>query len=43
MKGPMPSANIDTFPKAPPENKSKNPIILFPCAIFENTWLLIPY
>ncbi len=30
--GPIPSAKIDTLPKAPPENKSKKPIILFPAA-----------
>ena len=35
-------AKIDTEPNAPPENKSKKPIILFPCAIFWNTVLLMP-
>ena len=42
MKGPIPSANTDTAPKAPPENKSRKPMILLPCAMFAKTWLLIP-
>ena len=31
------ASHIDTLPKAPPENKSKNPIMLFPAARFANT------
>ena len=42
INGPIPNANIETFPNAPPENKSKKPMILFPCAKLLNTWLLIP-
>ncbi len=30
MNGPIPKASIETLPKAPPENKSRKPIILLP-------------
>ena len=42
IKGPIPNANIETLPKAPPENKSKKPIMLFPEAILENISLFMP-
>ena len=33
---------IETLPNAPPENKSRNPIMLFPPAILEKISLFIP-
>ncbi len=42
MYGPIPSAKIETFPSAPPENKSRNPKILFPEAIRAKISLFIP-
>ena len=38
----MPSANIETLPRAPPENKSRNPRISLLPAILR-TSVLIPY
>ena len=35
-------AKIETLPNAPPENKSRNPIMLFPPAILEKISLFIP-
>ena len=40
--GPIPNANIETLPKAPPVNKSKNPRMLFPEAILAKISLFIP-
>ena len=40
--GPIPSAITETFPNAPPENKSIKPIKLFPAAICEKISLSIP-
>ena len=40
--GPIPKANIETLPKAPPENKSRNPKILFWLAKLAKCSLSIP-
>ena len=39
--GPIPSANIETLPNAPPVNKSKKPKMLLPEAMLEKNSLLI--